>query len=384
VWHGDCACPGVQDTTATANRLTLLLESTGEGIFGIDLAGRCTFVNRAAAQALGWSTEMVLGRNMHELVHHTHADGREYPECDCPIFNAFRRGLHCRIDDEVLWRADGSSFPAEYSSYPVIEHGEVKGAVVTFVDITQRKRAEELLRRTNDELERRVADRTRELRDLANHIETVREGERKRIAREIHDELGSLLVALKMDTHWLGRRVAGNDPLVAKCEGMGRLIDTAVDNVGRIITDLRPSILDHQGLWAALEWQAQEFIESSELHATLQVHVAAGVVPPTGGLAIAVFRIFQEMLSNVARHARARSVQLRIAVDDPPEPVLYIDVRDDGVGAAATALADPQSFGVIGMRERAGHFGGRLSIEGTPGAGTRVRLVMPLPESASA
>ena len=380
MWHGVCACTGVQDTTATANRLTLLLESTGEGIFGIDLAGRCTFVNRAAAQALGWSTEMVLGRNMHELVHHTHADGRDYPECDCPIFNAFRRGLHCRIDDEVLWRADGSSFPAEYSSYPVIEHGEVKGAVVTFVDITQRKRAEELLRRTNDELERRVADRTRELRDLANHIETVREGERKRIAREIHDELGSLLVALKMDTHWLGRRVAGNDPLVAKCEGMGRLIDTAVDNVGRIITDLRPSILDHQGLWAALEWQAQEFIDASvgEIDATLQLHVAAGVAPPDGGLAIAVFRIFQEMLSNVARHARARSVRMRIQVDDPPDPVLYLEVRDDGVGAAAAALADPQSFGVIGMRERAGHFGGRLTIDSAPGQGTRARLVLPL------
>ncbi len=176
--------------------------------------------------------------------------------------------------------------------------------------------------------------------------------------------------------------MARNDPLVAKCEGMGRLIDTAVDNVGRISTDLRPSILDHQGLWAALEWQAQEFIESSELHATMQVHVAAGVVPPTGGLAIAVFRIFEEMLSNVARHARARSVQLPIAVDDPPEPVLYIDVRGDGVGAAAAALADPHSFGVTGMRERAGHFGGRNSIDSTPGAGTRVRLVMPLPESA--
>ena len=137
------------DTTAAA-RLALLLESTGEGIFGIDLDGRCTFINRAAAQTLGWRTELVLGQNMHVLMHHTHADGRHYPECDCPIFNAFRRGLPCRLDGEVLWRADGSSFPAEYSSYPVIEHGEVKGAVVTFVDITERKQAEELLRRTND------------------------------------------------------------------------------------------------------------------------------------------------------------------------------------------------------------------------------------------
>ena len=213
----------------------------------------------------------------------------------------------------------------------------------------------------------------------------MREDERKRIAREIHDELGSLLVALKMDTHWLGKRVAAAGDtapaLVAKCQGMGRLIDTAVDKVGRIITDLRPSILDHQGLWAALEWQAQEFIESSELDATLAVHVAAGVPPPEGGLAIAVFRIFQEMLSNVARHAQAQSVRMRIAVDNPPDPVLYIDVRDDGVGAAPEALADPHSFGVIGMRERAGHFGGRLALDSAPGLGTRVRLEMPLPNT---
>ncbi|MFZ2988343.1 sensor histidine kinase, partial [Ideonella sp.] len=159
---------------------------------------------------------------------------------------------------------------------------------------------------------------------------------------------------------------------------MGQLIDTAVDNVGRIITDLRPSILDHQGLWAALEWQAQEFIESSELDAKLQVHVAAGVQPPQGGLAIAVFRIFQEMLSNVARHAQARHVRMQITVDDPPDPVLYIEVSDDGVGTTVQALTDPHSWGVIGMRERAGQFGGRVQIDSAPGAGTRVRLQLPL------
>jgi PAS domain S-box-containing protein len=366
------------DDSPAAHRLALLLESTGEGIFGIDLAGHCTFVNRAAAQTLGWPAASVLGRNMHELMHHSHADGRHYAECDCPIFNAFRRGLPCRIDDEVLWRADGSAFPAEYSSYPVIEDGQVQGAVVTFVDITERQRAQAQLHKAKEVLEARVAERTRELRDLANHLEAVRESERKRISREIHDELGSLLVALKMDTHWLGKRLPEQPLLQAKCLAMGRLIDTAVDNVGRIITDLRPSILDHQGLWAALEWQAQEFIESSELDATLQLHVAAGVAAPEGGLAIAVFRIFQEMLSNVARHARAQRVRMVIAVDGPPDPVLYLDVRDDGVGAAPQALADPQAFGVIGMRERAGHFGGRLQVESALGQGTWVRLVMPL------
>ena len=368
--------------TATADRLTLLLESTGEGIFGVDLGGHCTFVNRAAATMLGWRTEEVLGRNMHELMHHTRADGRHYPECDCPIFNAFRRGLPCRIDDEVLWRADGSAFSAEYSSHPVIENGVVQGAVVTFVDIGERKRAQALLERTNDELESRVVSRTRELRELANHLETVRETERKRIAREIHDELGSLLVALKMDVNWLERRLGppleSRAELADKCDRMGRLIDTAVDKVGRIITDLRPSILDHQGLWAALEWQAQEWLQSAELQADLKIHVTAGVAAPEGGVAIAVFRIFQEVLSNIARHAHARHVAIRIDVDAPPEPVLYLDVRDDGVGTTTAALNDARSYGVMGMRERAAHFGGVLRLRSVPGGGTQVRLVMPL------
>lgn len=371
--------------SAAADRHSLLLQSAGDGIFGIDLDGRCTFVNPAAARMLGHRTESVLGKNMHELVHHSHADGRHYPECDCPIFNAFRRGEPCRIDDEVLWRADGTPFHAEYASHPILDQGRVVGAVVSFVDIGERKRAETLLRRANDELEARVAARTRQLsealarlRDRASHVEAVREQERTRIAREIHDELGSLLVALKLDTDWMARRLPDTPALLGKCQGMGRLIDAAVVNLGRIITDLRPSILDHQGLWAALEWQAQEFIETTELEAELQLHVAAGVPPPEGGLAIAVFRIFQEILSNVARHAKAQRVWIRIAVDDPPDPVLYLDVRDDGVGASAEQLAAPRSYGVMGMHERAGHFGGRLIIDSAPGQGTRARLVMPL------
>jgi len=373
----------------TADAHSLLLDSIGEGIFAIDLEGRCTFVNPAALRLLGHRTDTVLGRNMHELVHHTHADGRHYPECDCPIFKAFRLGEACRIDDEVLWRADRTPFHAEYASTPLQQQGRTVGAVVSFVDIGERKRAEMLLRQTNDELEARVAARTRQLsdalarlRERANHAEAVREQERTRIAREIHDELGSQLVALKMDTDWLARRLPDAPALLAKSQGMGRLIDTAVLNLGRIITDLRPSILDHQGLWAALEWQAQEFIEASELQAELQVHVAAGVAPPEGGLAIAVFRMFQEILSNVARHAQARRLWIRITVDDPPQPVLYLDVRDDGIGATAEQLVAPRSYGVMGMHERAAHFGGRVSIDSTQGQGTRVRLVMPLTEAA--
>ena len=382
---------------ASAQRLQLLLESTGEGIFGIDTEGCCTFINRAGAQMLGWTTDQVLGRNMHDLIHHTHGDGSHYPEAECPIFNAFRQGLPCRIDREVLWRADGSPFSAEYSSHPILDVGSgtntVQGAVVTFVDITERRRAENLLHQARAELEQRVAARTAELsnalgqlRELSAHLDTVREDERTRIARDIHDELGSLLIALKMDVEWTAKRVEDRPPLHAKCEGMGRLIATAVDNVGRIITDLRPSILDHQGLWAALEWQAQEFIETSELDHDLQVHVAAGVEAPQGVIgerwAIAVFRIFQEMLSNIARHAKAGSVSIRLYVDGPPRPALHLMVRDDGVGADEAALTHPHSYGVLGMRERAGHFGGRVTIASAPGHGTIVRLSMPLPHTS--
>ncbi|MEO8297861.1 MAG: PAS domain S-box protein [Burkholderiales bacterium] len=361
----------------------LLLESTGEGIYGVDLAGHCTFINRAGAQMLGRTAEAVLGHNMHELIHHSHPDGAHYPEAACPIFDAFRRGVPCRIEDDVLWRADGSSFPAEYASHPLIgDDGAVLGAVVTFVDITERKRVQALRAQAAAELEQRVAERTAELssalaqlRQLSAYLEQVREEERTRIAREIHDELGSLLVALKMDVAWLARRVDDRAPLVDKCQGMTRLIDTAVDNVGRIITDLRPSVLDHQGLWAALEWQAQEFIEAADLCCDWTTQIAADAPEPAGTAAIAVFRIFQEMLSNVGRHAQAGQVRIGIQADAAQ---LRIEVADDGRGAPAAAFERATAWGVMGMRERASQHGGEVLIDSAPGRGTRVRLTLPL------
>lgn len=364
------------------DRLTLLLESTGEGIFGIDLEGRCTFINRAGAEMLGYTHGQIIGRNMHYLIHHAYPDGRHYPVDECPIFRAFWKGLPCRIDSEVFWRADGSCFPAEYSSHPIVEDGVVLGAVVTLVDISERKRADALLRQAKDELEQRVDERTqalsdalRQLRELSAYLDTVREDERTRIAREIHDELGSLLVGLKFDLTWLGKRLDGQPELGRKCQAMGRLIEGAVENVGRIITDLRPSILDHQGLWAALEWQAQEFADASELTCDSRIAIATGTPAPDGALAIAVFRIFQEMLSNVARHAHARAVSIRILAQDG---ALGVEVSDDGCGAPASAFDSPRAYGVLGMRERARHFGGSIAIDSAPGAGTRVRLHLPL------
>lgn len=380
-------------TAAWRDPLGLLLASTGEGVFGVDLDGLCVFINHAGARMIGYEPAELLGSNMHELTHHSHADGAHYPVEDCPIFNAFRQGEPCRIDTEVFWRRDGSAFPVEYSSHPIVDGGQVRGAVVTFIDITERRRAADALRAAKNELEQRVRERThaletalRQVRELAARSEAVREEERTRIAREVHDELGSLLVALKMDVNWMDKRLSEQaqrrpdeaedmrERMRCKCQNMSRLIENAVDNVGRIITDLRPSILDHQGLWAALEWQAQEFVASAELALDWDMAVDDAPEPPEP-LAMAVFRIFQEMLSNVGRHAHARRIAVRIRHHGG---LLNLSLQDDGVGAPPQAFEAANAYGVMGMRERARHFGGDIRIESHPGQGTHMALTVAL------
>lgn len=375
------------------DKLAQLLESTGEGIFGIDMLGCCTFINRAGAEQLGWPAVDVLGRNMHELAHHTHGDGQQcgqhYPEHLCPIFNAFRNGLPCRIDTEYFWRQNGSAFAVEYSSYPIMEGDVVQGAVITFVDISARRKAEDALKQAHAVLEQRVSERTHELqvaltqlRELSAYAHSVREDERTRIAREVHDELGSLLVALKMDVGWLDKRLseqqqrdadaaqAMRDTMRGKCQNMSRQIETAVDNVGRIITDLRPSILDHQGLWAALDWQAHEFVQSAEIALDWQMDVAQAA-PVDEQAAIGIFRIFQEMLSNVGRHAKASRVAITIEAN---LQAINITVQDDGCGADPAAFEAADAYGVMGMRERARHLGGSIAITSQRGLGATFHL----------
>lgn len=143
-----------EERTRLTRQMELLLVSTDEGINGMDLQGRCTFINRAGAAMLGRKPEEMVGQHLHELIHHHRADGSPYPLADCPLFHAFQKGEGCRVDTEVFWRKDGTSFPAEYSSHPIREAGVITGAVVTFNDITKRKQAEEALKLRAAELER--------------------------------------------------------------------------------------------------------------------------------------------------------------------------------------------------------------------------------------
>ena len=140
----------VEEKLRLAEQLKLLMEATDEGIYGIDRRGRCTFVNRSAAEMLGHRPEELLGERMHQLVHHTRNDGSPYPEKECPIYRAFEENRGTRVDSELLWRRDGTPIPVEYSSYPVVRDGVVEGAIVTFIDITERRRAEEKLKESEE------------------------------------------------------------------------------------------------------------------------------------------------------------------------------------------------------------------------------------------
>ncbi len=147
------------------NKIRLLLDSTAEAIYGLDMDGNCSFANKACIQILGYkTTDELIGQNMHDLIHHSYPDATPYPIQGCPIFQAFQKGEYVHVDNEVLWRADGTSFPTEYWSYPIFHDDQIKGAVVTFLDITERKRAEtELKSRTHD-----LRERVKELRCLYN------------------------------------------------------------------------------------------------------------------------------------------------------------------------------------------------------------------------
>ena len=356
----------------------MLLESMGQGIYGVDLNGRCIFINPAGAALLGYLPDEIFGRNMHYLIHHSHANHALMPVHECRIFKAFREGQGCQVDDEVLWRQNGSPFPAEYASYPIHDGPTVVGAVVTFSDISERKRAQLALQTAHLELEQRVAERTSELRvthdalrRLSTHLNSIREEERAHIARDIHDEFGASLTALQLDLNWLRQRLGDAATFTAHIDRMLEVAGTAMGSVRRILNDLRPGVLDHLGLWAALECLLQDLQERTKLHCTFVCTPEIERCRLGREAEIAIFRIVQEALTNVQRHAQAGSVRLEAQSE---EGNLLLLVADDGKGMRVPA--QPTSFGLLGMRERALALGGRLEIISTRGQGTTVKLVL--------
>jgi signal transduction histidine kinase len=218
-----------------------------------------------------------------------------------------------------------------------------------------------------------------ELRSLSRHLQTVREEEKARIAREVHDELGSTLTALKMDLDWLAEHLVGAPPSVAqKRAEIGKLLETAVAATRKIVTDLRPSILDDLGLSAALRWQAAEFRKHTGTRVLVETPPSDQGIGRDGALTL--FRIFQETLTNVARHARATEVAVNLSITDA---AFVLQIRDNGIGLSDEDLRKPTSHGIRGMRERAQQLGGDVSVSGNPGAGTTVVISVPRAKRAT-
>ena len=252
-------------------------------------------------------------------------------------------------------------------------HGRIDGLQGTVQDITDRKQAEEELRTYHSQL-----------RALAKRLEQIREEERVVISREVHDEMGGGLTGLKMDLSWLLHKMSDADPgeervaLMDKIQTANALIDQMIQVVRRISTDLRPSVLDDLGLIAALEWQLSEFTSRTEI--PHEFATTLEYVDMEDDTAVSVFRIFQETLTNVARHARATKVVVVLREGERSlfgDETLVLEIRDNGKGITEEEILNPESLGLLGMKERVLTFGGNLSIRGKPGGGTTLVLKIP-------
>ena len=384
-------------------RFRLLVQGVREyAIFYLDPLGRVVSWNNGAERLKGYRTEEILGKHVSTF----------YPSDDVTngkperiLGEAAQRG---QTEDEG-WRIrkDGSRF---WANVVVTALRNPKGSLQGFAkvtrDMTERHEKEEtlaktkellelrveqrtaVLERVNEELRIEIAERARaeeqlrlsldQLRALAARLQSVREEERTSIAREIHDELGQTCTAIKMDLALIGRKATKRQThLRAKAESAIQLVDGMIVTLRKIASELRPRTLDDLGLTPALEWQAQEFEGRTGITCRI-------VLPPEplvldSELSTAIFRIFQESLTNVARHAHATRVE---AFLEQEADQLIFRVRDNGKGFDAKEVKARKSLGLVGMQERALLLNGQLTLEGIAHVGTNLTLRVPYPRSA--
>jgi PAS domain S-box-containing protein len=327
------------------------------GIFRSSRDGRILLANPAFARMLGYDAREQL--ESLDLARDVYFDPQE------------REALIARYEPqqpertlEIQWkRRNGTPIWVLLNAHAVRDEAGGMLYFEGFVqDITERRQAAQELARYR-----------KQLRQLAARLEDVREQDRKTIAREIHDELGQALTALRMDLSWIvGRLPASPARLATKTHAMIDVVDQTIATVRRIATQLRPPILDDLGLVAAIEWQAGEVAARTGIHCALDLPADVRL---DEARATTVFRIFQEAITNVVRHAGANSVQviLRATAEE-----LTLEVRDDGRGITAAQLLDQAALGLLGMRERAEAAGGVLDVFAGPGEGTTVALRLPV------
>lgn len=334
-------------------RLQALFDNIRDGILLVDMHAMHVDANPALCELLGYSREEMLRMSLWDDV---------APDLLQELRELWRKFLALgRLEGEFTCRRkDGTTVEVEYRA---VAHFIPNLHLCTVRDITERKAIEQALRRSE-----------RSLRALAARQQDVREEERTRIAREIHDELGQTLTGLRMDMAWLESRLPQTAAaLRVRLNVMAQTIDRTIQSVRKIASDLRPGVLDDLGLVSAIEWQVQTFQARSRVHCSLLLPEKE--IELDTPRATAVFRILQEILTNIARHAAASRVSARLS--ESHNEVL-LEVMDNGRGIPRHKLEDSSSLGILGMRERAMVFGGMVDIRGAPGKGTLVRVRIPL------
>lgn len=342
-------------------RMRAIFDTAVDAIVTIDEHGGIDRFNAAAENLFGYREDEVQGKNISLLM------PSPYRESHDNYLKSYRDTGERKIigiGREVIGqRRDGSTFPIELS-VAEMRFGDRRMFTGMIRDISARKQAEQALQQSQLELRR-----------LSAHQEQVKEQERKRIAQEIHDELGAVLTGIKAYVSVsIDRAVRAGlpaDPLLVETASM---TETAIHTVRRVITDLRPSVLDHLGVWDALEWYAGQIEERARLACLCAFDDTVLNAQLDAERSTMVFRIVQEALTNVVRHAEASTVWLKARCEDED---IVVQVEDNGKGIDGERLQNRDSWGLKGMYERSRHFGGDLQITGAPGKGTIVELRFP-------
>jgi PAS domain S-box-containing protein len=337
------------------DKLRLLLDSTAEAIYGIDLEHRCTFCNPACLRALGYGrADEVLGKNMHNLIHHNRADGTSFPVEECRIHRlATGEGVHA--EDDVFWRANGTSFPVEYWGYPQRKGQEVVGAVVAFIDITQRKLAEAALA------------------NVSRKLIEAQEQERARISRELHDDIGQRLALLAVQMQQLHENPLVLPEVRSRTGEVYKQISDIATDIQSLSHELHSAKLQYLGIAAALKGFCREFGENQKVEIDFQSHDLPSPLLPD--ISLCFFRVLQEALHNSAKHSGVRHIEVRLWGESDE---IHLTVADSGAGFDREAAKGSRGLGLISMEERLRILKGTLSIESQPQRGTRVHARVPL------
>jgi PAS domain S-box-containing protein len=339
----------------------LILNSALDAIVIVDSASTIIFWNPQAENIFGWKADEVIGKSLSETIipaeyKDAHLQGMQHylQTGEGPILN--------RLIEVTACNKSGLLFPIELSILAVEQ--ETGRSFCAFIrNITERKQAESNLKESGEQL-----------RELSRHLQKIREEERLRIAREIHDELGQQLTGLKMDIAWLMRKTGQDDTVIKeKFDDALSLVDSMVRSIRRISTELRPSIIDDLGLNAALEWQVDELGRRMVVEIEYGNSFDDSNIHPD--ISIGIFRILQESLTNIVRHAAAKKVKVNIAQQGD---TIRLTVEDDGIGFDTQAKKDQLTFGLIGIKERTSMLQGECAIYSEQGAGTRIEVSIPL------